>query len=280
MTIILSLSKNNSSDKLWAAGPQGLFAVNGHGMQAVAQPQSELYCCGVTDDRVLVGGLPHGVAFSLDDGVNWQASWMDGVDTPVLCIAPDPRVAETGVVLAGSAGGGLLRSHNRGHSFEVCNFGLHDFTILALAWAPPAPVDVWPKWEVVFAATEEGIYRSPNGGRGWKRCSGADAVFQSLAIAPDFHNSGVVLAGTEEQGLWRSDDGGQSFSRVNLAPQRIDAVTALANGWLLSDENGLLRSPDGLHWQRVPNSEARLVLLHAADAVWAGGEDGVEKLSL
>ena len=175
MPIILSLckpfdSEEKSATDLWAAGPEGLFAVNdpsnGNGLTTVPQPQQELYCCGVADDRVLVGGLPHGVAFSRDAGTNWQASWVDGVDAPVLCIAPDPNVAESGVMLAGSAGGGILRTRNRGEHWWVCNFGLQDYTILALAWAPVAPDDIWPRREIVFAGTEEGIYRSPNAGLG------------------------------------------------------------------------------------------------------------------
>lgn len=274
MPIILSLAKTNNV--LWAAGPEGLFKVNGHGLEAVPQPQQELACCASDGKRILVGGLPHGTAFSPDVGGNWQASWMDGVDTSVLCIAPDPRAADSGVLLAGSAGGGVLRSQNRGDSWLVCNYGLYDFTVLALAWAPPTPEGVWPKWEIVFAATEEGVYRSPNGGRGWRRSEGIEGVVQTLAVGQDFHTTGIVLAGTESAGLWRSSDGGRSFAPVANGPQRVDALTATATGWLLSDENGLWRSADGLAWTHIPNSKPALVLLSTAEGVWAGGEEGVE----
>src|SRR5687768_8030769 len=119
MPIILSLTQIENT--LWAAGPEGLFKVNGHGLEPMPQPQQELACCGTDGTRILVGGMPHGTAFSLDAGGNWQASWMDGVDTSVLCIAADPKVAESGVLLAGSAGGGILRSANRGYGWQVCN---------------------------------------------------------------------------------------------------------------------------------------------------------------
>jgi hypothetical protein len=287
MPIILSLSESKQSNQLWAAGPEGLFTIpeNGHGngqngeaLNPTPQPQQELYCCGTADDRVLVGGLPHGVAFSLDAGANWQASWMDGVDVPVLCIAADPRVEETGVLLAGSAGGGILRTRNRGSSWWVCNFGLHDYMVLALAWAPVAPSDAWPRREVVFAGTEEGVYRSPNGGLGWKRSEGMDAVCQVIAVSPDFHRNGIVLAGTEESGLFRSEDGGYTFAPVPGAPTRVDALTATATGWLLSDAEGLWSSEDGLSWQRVPDSKATLVLLETNSGVWGGGEFGVKQV--
>jgi hypothetical protein len=273
MPIILSLTK--SENVLWAAGPEGLYRLNGHGLEAVPQPEAELACCGSDGSRILVGGRPHGAAFSLNAGGNWQAAWMDGVEESVLCIAPDPRVAESGVLLAGSAGGGVLRSANHGQSWSPCNFGLLDYTVLALAWAPTAPAEAWPRWEVAFAGTEEGVYRSPNGGRGWRRSAGIEGIVQSLAVATDFHENGVVLAGTENAGLWRSTDGGRNFAQVENGPQRVDALTATPTGWLLSDESGLWHSADGAQWQRLPASKPALTLLSTEQGVWAGGEEGV-----
>ncbi len=278
MPIILSLAQTETG--LWAAGPEGLFKLNGHGLEAVPQPQRELACCGTDGSRILVGGMPHGTAFSLDAGGNWQASWMDGVQTGVLCITADPNVGESGVLLAGSAGAGILRSANRGYGWQLCNFGLQDYTILALAWAPPAPVNAWPRWEVVFAATEDGIYRSPNGGRGWRRAEGLSGIVQSVAVDPNFHQNDIVLAGTEDQGLWRSTDGGRSFAAVSDGPTRVDAICATADGWLLSDAEGLWRSDDSATWVRVAASKPALVLLNTPDGVWAGGEYGVERVDI
>ena len=276
MPILLSLSQNN--DQLWAAGPDGLFRVHDDAqLEAVLQPQQELACCAVTDSTILVGGAPHGVAFSPDAGASWQAAWMDGVDGPVLCMAADPRIAETGVLLAGSATGGILRSHNRGNSWSVCNFGLQDYVVLALAWAPEAPPTQWPKWQVVFAGTEAGIYRSPNGGLGWRRVDGLEAVVQTIAVAADFHTSGVVLAGTEDDGLWRSSDGGRTFTALESAPARIDALTATADGWLLSSETSLWQSIDGVTWRDVAGSEPALALLQTGSVTWCAGESGLLK---
>ncbi|MBV7329981.1 hypothetical protein KFU94_17395 [Chloroflexi bacterium TSY] len=280
MPIILSLSElypdseSSRGPELWAAGPEGLFTLNSD-LNVVPQPQQELYCCGAADDRILVGGMPHGVAFSRDAGDNWQASWMDGIEAPVVCIVADTRVAETGVMLAGSAGGGVLRTRNRGEHWWVCNFGLQDYTVLTLAWAPVAPPDVWPRREVVFAGTEEGIYRSPNSGLGWKRCEGTDRVFQVIAVSPDFHSNGEVLAGTEESGLWRSTDGGYSFEQVEGAPTRVDALVSADDGWLLSDDTGLWSSSDGVAWIHIPDSQATLALVNTSKGILSAGEHGV-----
>ena len=277
MAIIFSLAQ--AQDGLWAAGPEGLFKGKGDG-QPIPQPQTELTCCAAIGERIVVGGSPYGVAFTFDQGKNWQAAWMDNVRARVLCLAPDPEVNATGVILAGAEGAGVLRSTDRGRMWTPCNFGLQHYTILALGWAPPAPVQAWPQWQIVLAATEDGLYRSPNGGLGWKRCTGAEGLFQTLAIARDFHASGLVLAGTENEGLWRSTDGGHHFEQVDQAPEQINALTALKDGWLLSDQDRLWHSTDGIKWRRVPKSKPALVLLATERSIWAGGEDGVKKISL
>jgi len=220
------------------------------------------------------------VAFSLDAGAAWQASWMDHTQARVVALTADPRVQETGVLLAGSEGSGVLRSADRGRSWMAANVGLHNYHVLSLAWAPPAPQGVWPVWEVVFAGSEDGLYRSPNGGRAWKRSEGVHGAVLCVAAAPDFHAGGLVLAGTEENGLWRSTDGGHSFTPVAGLPDQINAlaVTSRPGGesrWLLSDSEALWRSADGLHWERIPASAPSLVLLATEQGILAAYEDGV-----
>ncbi len=276
MSIILSLSY--AADTLWAAGPEGLYTLRDGSLHPVPQPQENLYCCCAIHDRVLVGGLPHGVAFSLQQGENWQAGWMDNVEAPVVTLAADPMVEHTGVILAGTDGGGVLRTANRGNHWTARNFGLRSFNVLALAWAPVAPADAWPRWQTVFACTEEGVYHSPNGGRGWKRMDCPEAVYQTLAVALDYHTSGVVLAGTESSGLLRSSDGGHTFTPVPDAPSQINALVATPGGWFLSDESQVWQSADGEQWQPLSSGRAALTLLTAGGAVWAGHEDGVDRV--
>jgi len=276
MTIILSISAHG--EQRWAAGPYGLFALEGGGLTPTAQPMERLTVCSAISDRLLVGGGPHGVAYLYRGGAEWQASWTGGVTEAALCLAPHPDVFRTAVLLAGTEGGGILRSTDRGHRWTPCNYGLRNYTILSLAWAPLDPGSRWPGREHVFAGTEEGIYRSPSGGRGWKRSDSPDAAYQSIAISPSFHRDGLVLAGTEEQGLWRSADSGLTFALVADAPERINSLAALDGGWLLSDEERLWRSADGLSWQPVAGSAPALVLTPTADGILAGTENGVQLL--
>jgi ligand-binding sensor domain-containing protein len=277
MSIILSIAKGHGG--LWAAGPDGLYQVVNGELQQVPQPQENLYCCAAIHDRVLVGGLPHGVAYSLQEGENWQAGWMDETHAPVVSIAPDPNVEHSGVILAATDGGGVLRTINRGGHWYARNFGLRSYNVLALTWAPIAPSHAWPQWQMVFACTEEGVYHSPNAGRGWKRSETPEAVYQCVAVREDYHSTGVVLAGTESDGLFRSADGGHSFSQVAGAPTQINALAATPSGWLLSDSDQLWQSTDGVQWQPYLNQGA-LVLLSSGGETWMGTDEGVQRVDM
>jgi hypothetical protein len=271
MPVILALTQ--AHDDLWALGPEGLFTVAGGALTAIPQPDAQPACCYHDGERLFVGGATHGLAYTMPDG-GWQAGWLDGVTAPVVCLTADPDQQHSGVLLAGTAGGGVLRTTNRGRHWSVCNFGLFDFDVLALAWAPVQPAALWPPVQVVFAGALGGVYRSPNGGRGWKQVATTPAPVLTLAVAPDFHTSGVVLAGTEGGGLWRAADGGYTFAPVPGAPQVVNALLARPDGWLLSDAERIWRSADGLTWTATDQPPA-LTFLATSDGVLAGGMDGV-----
>ncbi len=276
-TIILSLCAAQGA--LYAAGPEGLFAVEGEAERRVEQPQASLSSCAVAGEFLLAGGSPYGVAVSADAGASWQAALIDMPSPSVICLATDPEVEQSGVVLAGTQAAGVIRSDDRGQHWTICNVGLRHYAVAALCWTPPAPVGAWPRWSVAFAATDGGIYRSPNGGLAWKACAGLHSSVQALAVSPYFHDDGVVLAGTEADGLWRSTDGGRRFERVAAAPSAINALAAAADGWFLSDPDGLWHSTDGLTWTPLPGSQPAWALLPAADGLWVGGEHGVSRLA-
>lgn len=276
MAIILSISEANESG--WAAGPNGLFKLASGQLTPLAQPMERLASVLALSQRLLVGGAPHGVAYTPDQGQSWQAAWMSGCQSPVLVLAADPDVDHTGVLLAGTEGEGILRSTDRGGYWFPCNYGLRNYMVLSISWAPSAPAKQWPRREVVFATTEEGVYRSPNGGRAWKRAECPDTVYQIVAASPRYHRDGLVLAGAEEDGLWRSTDGGRSFAQVASAPAQVNALCAWDGGWLLSDIERLWFSSDGELWQPLEESEPALVLRKGQDRILTGSETGVAVL--
>ncbi len=284
MSIILSLSEYDGS--VWAAGPYGLFTLGEDELTPTPQPMERLTAACALDDRIFTGGAPFGIAYLLDSAEQWQAAWREGAEAAVLTFSAAPDYDDSGVILAGSEGDGVMRSRDRGIRWMPTNFGLQNLTILTLSWAPPMGENAWPRWQIVFAGTEEGIYRSPNAGLGWKRSLSADAAYQTIAVAPDVHCSGQVLAGTETDGLWQSTDGGRTFSAVEGAPEQVNALVAVTSAsagdaqvnWLLSDDTQLWRSKDGVAWSPVGDSQPALCMLEVGGRIYAGGEDGVAVL--
>ncbi len=84
---------------------------------------------------------------------------------------------------AATIGDGILRTRDRGVSWDAWNFGLLDLEVLALAISPDFAND-----ETLFAATATGIFRSPNAGRAWRELQFPDdaGAVLCLAVSPAF----------------------------------------------------------------------------------------------
>lgn len=290
MPLILSLAVHGNN--LFGAGPDGLFLLQNGALTPVPQPMSALYGCAVAGDRLLAAGAPFGVASRLiedADGLlsaerEWQGGWMDHTSAPAVSIAALPSAqGETPILLAATAGDGILRSSNRGINWTLCNFGIQEYVILSVAWGPrPAGTSAGGSWldrQVAFAGSEAGVYRSPAAGLAWKKVTdGPEDAVQALAVSPCYHSDGIVLAGTESQGLWRSTDGGLAFTQVDGLPARIDALLASRNGYLAGTPAGVLHSTDGAAWEILPGSPAALAFAEIGDVVYAGNETGIASL--
>jgi hypothetical protein len=306
-----------------AAATDGLYAVRLEGgtpqLELLAQPMQGLAAVALVGDRLLVGGSPYGVASILTAHAesalpaagaplpgteapatqgSWQGGWMDHVQAPIIALAAAPGADESGLLLAASAGEGILRSTNRGMGWDLCTCGLDDFTVLSLAWAPPPPAGRWPARAIVFAGSESGIFRSPASGLAWQRSGGVTLPVQSLAVSPTFHDDGMVLAavdtseGPADEGspgtapgtgpgtaptaplsaLWLSTDGGRTFAGVATAPAGVNALFATVSGWVAATPDGLAFSADGRSWRQSSAAPDTLALLALDDGLLAGGD--------
>jgi photosystem II stability/assembly factor-like uncharacterized protein len=163
-------------------------------------------------------------------------------------VVSDP---DTGTLLVGGTGGGILRSVDGGQSFAYANTGLGSLAILSLLLDRTAP-------NIVYAGTLAGIHKSTDGGATWKNLGGSTGavilvmdpvdhdilyagnsptggVLKSLdggaswatinaglgappvfGLAIDPRNPQVLYAGTAGFGAWRSSNGGQSWSRLSI----------------------------------------------------------------
>lgn len=202
-----------------------------------------------------------------DNGASWGFCWLDGVQQGVACITASPRFGADRTVLAGTLGAGVLRSTDGGQRWLLSNFGLQEFTILALATAGD-----WTRREVAFAGTLDGIYRSVGGGRAWKLAGLNGLAIQALAASKRYTETGLVLAGSEEAGLYRSADGGRTWRPAGDEIGRtasINGLLCIATGdseaWIAGTGAGSLwRSADaGDSWQLVQEADDSVLALAA-----------------
>ena len=76
--------------------------------------------------------------------------------------------------------------------------------------------------DVIFAGTQDGVYRSVDGGASWQRTDfPRDLQVWSVTVHP--RDERVVYAGTSPIGVLRSEDGGDTWTRLSNAvqPERI-----------------------------------------------------------
>ena len=112
--------------------------------------------------------------------------------------------------------GGLFRRFAGRHfagdgEWELLSAGLPDY-VEARAFAVH-PHD----HDVVYAGTQDGPYRTTNGGDSWQRVGFPDrgAVVWSIAFHPA--NSKIMFAGVAPIGIYRSDDGGDNWKKLTGA---------------------------------------------------------------
>jgi len=182
----------------------------------------------------------------MDGGTSWALAWIDQVSELITCFAVSPRYGRDLTLLAGTAGAGILRSSGGGRRWQLSNFGLEEFTILALATAGD-----WSRRQVVFAGTADGVYRSSGGGRAWKAVGLRGLTVQCLAGRPRRPplGAGRRLSRRCDAGcLGRLDDPGwHGVRRSSIGEgRRIHMGTVRAGDWRRDgDQRAALRGSGG-----------------------------------
>lgn len=98
----------------------------------------------------------------------------------------------------------------------------------------------------VLVGTSKGLYRSTDGGRGWKLVHPAQQVIAVAARSPD-----ELYLATRGEGVLHSRDAGTSWEPLKLPFEgSLHGLTVDAAGLTLLAEDGLHRL-DGDHWETV-----------------------------
>jgi len=165
--------------------------------------------------------------------------------------------------LVGTIGQSVLATDN-GDRWERCgpNAGFHSDAIVRTL------VNRSEKPDVIWAGTDQGILRSDDGGRHWRRLDGPLSGTQVWRISPHPTDDKVVFAGTGTPSramVFRSDDDGQSWKPLPVeiatecAAVGVPRVTDIAVDpedplalWASIEVDGMRRSTDGGEsWERV-----------------------------
>jgi photosystem II stability/assembly factor-like uncharacterized protein len=207
--------------------------------------------------RRLFLGTADGHIFGSDDaGDHWSlvgraGNRQDSVVTGIIVGASESRrLLVSTWSQDGTAGGGIFRSDDGGHSWQAA--GLAGHAVRAMAAAPSDA-------RVIVAGALDGVYRSNDGGENWERISPENhAELRNLdSVAIDPQDPRTIYAGTFHL-PWKTGDGGKTWGAIHQGMIDDSDVMSIAidrnkNSRILASAcSGIYLSDDGaLQWRKV-----------------------------
>ena len=241
--------------------------------------------------RTLFLGTSDGHVFgSQDGGEHWGVLGRIGAnhDDVIMSIVVDARATNTLYATSwtlSSHGGGVYRSTDAGHNWQL--IGLDGHTVRALAAAPSNP-------EILVAGALDGVYRSSDSGKNWARISPENHSdlrnFDSIAIDP--HDPNTIYAGTYHL-PWKTVDGGKTWAPIHQGMVDDSDVMSItvdensASHVFASACSGIYQSTDGgANWSKfkgIPKDSRRTVHIlqdpRRPHTVYAATTEGLWKTS-
>jgi photosystem II stability/assembly factor-like uncharacterized protein len=213
----------------------------------------------------------------------WESNGPRGGKAQALAVSPDfanDGVAFSGSWFYGGAGGesglGVLKSTDGGQTWRSSASGMGDVdyssAVHAYAFSPDFTAD-----GTVFVGTWGGLFKSTDRGENWEWLTrlyrGPPGSITAVAVAPDYSDSGHVLAASVWGGLYVSSDGGRDWtadygvtvpSAVGYSPDFASDGVAFAGGY-----DGLYKTTDrGVSWIQI--------LTHSVSALAVSPQFGVD----
>ncbi|HET7153551.1 MAG TPA: sialidase family protein, partial [Candidatus Kapabacteria bacterium] len=214
---------------------------------------------------ILAGGVSGGMWRSSDTGSTWVKTTADDDLLSVTCVAQDTRPGKTNVwyygtgEFAGSSanavganyfGNGIFKSTDDGQTWNILpstdpgNPKIFDQPFDYVFNIVPDPYNM--SFDILYAATVDGIHRSTNGGATWSTVLGKDtsnSAYTDVAVT----HTGVIYAALSTNGrgvgtapingIYRSTDG---ISWTNITPAGWPGYTgAISIALAPSNENSL-----------------------------------------
>jgi photosystem II stability/assembly factor-like uncharacterized protein len=145
----------------------------------------------------LVLGTQSGALYFSADGLDWQLTFQLPSGGHVFELVR----SGTGMLAATSHG---VFSSGEGRAWSESSTGITNLTLAGLA---ASPVDA----NILYAATDQGVFRSTDAGISWSRCSESKGIISVLVL----QDGRTVLAGTSVGSVLRSVDGGNHWIAVS-----------------------------------------------------------------
>jgi photosystem II stability/assembly factor-like uncharacterized protein len=242
----------------------------------------------VSSDIVYAGSLT-GIYKTTNGGRDWRPinTGLTSRDIKALVVHPE----ESQVVYCGTWGDGVFRSNDAGGSWTPLSSSNIDPRVHTLAVSNENSNYVW-------VATNEGLYKSEDGGKNWIHSYYSGSVL-SVALQPG--DIETVYIGIRYQGSLKSMDGGKTWSHINdglfksgsmyaspnsfaFDPQDINRMFA-STGWIdiYVTQNG------GMNWSHIgreleekkvqalaidPEDSAKIYAATESEGVWRSVDEG------
>jgi photosystem II stability/assembly factor-like uncharacterized protein len=193
------------------------------------------------EDGIALAATHAGLFRSDNGGRTWQRAGNMGY-VPARCVAFDP----SDMAFATTQAGALVVSRDSGTQWQTLDaWGFGPTNALAFATDKDGNAHL-------FAATDEGIYRSLDGGASWQSANFGllDPEILCLTCAPDFAESEVIWAGGANGGLYRSRNAGRAWREAGygLPDAAVQCIAFTEAGLLAGTEAGVFRLTEGDEW--------------------------------
>ncbi|MBY0475306.1 MAG: hypothetical protein K2Q13_09645 [Nitrosomonas sp.] len=174
------------------------------------------------DKEIYLGSRFHGVLHTKDAGKTWQLQRGVPLTNPVTNIAVSPNYANDRTTFVATRSGQVWRTQNGGDTFlrvgtsSIVSTGSVGQRYTWVAVSPQFATD-----NLVLVGTNNGIYRSADGGTTWTKeihaSVGSNAVVQQVEFSPNFGTDRKAFVNVRGKGLFRVNlnGGGAVVSSLN-----------------------------------------------------------------
>ncbi|MBI1760635.1 MAG: hypothetical protein HYR56_04280 [Acidobacteria bacterium] len=241
--LIASLARKGS--RVFAGTTGGVYLSDDAGeswQRALGSPATQVYGLLVNGDAVLYGTDafgegPGGVLRSTDDGATWQLV-NNGLPEKVAVLS---LAAQRDQLFAATVTGRVFRSADNGDTWTEASTGLPE---------TPQPVLLVGGPAALLALTNDGLYRTTDGGASWANSN--DRLPAAVKLTPGHipqAQGDRFLLPTTNAGVIVSDDGGATWRFSNQGmPENAnlgDLTVAEADVYCATSDGALYRSTDG-----------------------------------